>query len=163
MKKAKKPKTSIFYITINMQKYLNDDQTEKFKKTLEHIFKRENIGKYLTNKDGEYDDSKLIDYKSKFVVEVGKKYSKTHAHAIIKCAHFMKLQINKKNIENYYNKFLVNGLKFSNGQIYTHFNGKPDDKKNWESYMFKDVTDDDEEAAHKEELKNIEKKNRKKK
>lgn len=159
--KKEKVNTSIFYITINTQKMMDKKKLDIFDKTLDYIFSKDNLGTYLKNKDGVFDPSKIIEYKYKKNVEVGKKYHKAHAHAILKISHKMKLQVNKKAIEKYYENFLTKGLKYKDGKIYTHFNGKGDDKKNWEEYMFKDTDENEEDEAENEEKLYKQKKNEK--
>lgn len=143
MEQQKKEKLhhSIFTISLNSNKNLNQSQIIQFDKSLNFLFSKPKVFEYLKEKRKNYKFDPLLieNYKWKKKIERGKKYKRIHAHIIVLLDHRMILEFNEKKIRYYYKNFIHSlGYDIEKSKIHLDIHGKADNVKNWEDYMFKE-------------------------
>jgi hypothetical protein len=135
--KSEKEKHSIFMITINTNKALDKNMTDKFARSLVYLFSKPKVYEYIVEKrPGEiFKESKISKYTFKLgSIEIGKKFKKVHVHIMLKIDHYMFIGLNQKKIRDfYYNMF---GTK-----IHLDIKARGNELKSWSDYMFKDSVD----------------------
>lgn len=129
----KKIKHSTFMLTINTNKTQNDVDMNKFISSLKYLLKLPNIYGFIRDKTTgkNVDPSKIINIKMKFASEIGKKDKKVHAHALIDVDHMTMLEVNGKNIREFYKNWIGDN-------IHLDIKAGGNSTKYWEEYMLKD-------------------------
>jgi hypothetical protein len=140
IKKAKKSKDpnkvnhSVFMITINTNKHLDEKNTQTFENSIKFWMATPKVYEYLVEKTpgGVFDPNKIVKIKTKYSIEVGKLQSKTHAHALIEVDHKMMLGVNLAKLRSFYKNLLGTN-------IHLDVKARGNNLKSWEEYMFKDA------------------------
>lgn len=134
-----KTKHSVFYVTINSNEDMdnNKNKQEWFKKAVEYIFK-ERILQYIKYHHFAADNHKKEDIKNhikslnvKLGYESGSKLHKYHTHAIVNITHDTYLQMDNKNLREFFTKLMGHG-------IHLDIVGRSNNQKTIEDYVGKD-------------------------
>lgn len=132
MKKSKL-KHSVFLVTINANKTLDEKTLQTFLSTIPDIFKK-NLFEILFDRRDDYKlkKSDIENYDVKYAYERGSKLQKDHVHVLISVDHRALIGINLEPVRKYYFKkfgynFHIN-IKSSGNNI-----------KNMQDYMYKSI------------------------
>jgi hypothetical protein len=143
MKKQKKTKInhSVFFITINTNKKLDQANRKKFEDSIKWLLGVPKIYEYITDRNipGPIDVSKILKLKTKYSIEVGEKLGHVHSHIMVSIDHLLCLQFDQKKIRTFYKNLIGD-------KVYLNIIPRGRPEKSREEYIFKDVVADDDNA-----------------
>lgn len=134
-KKEKKPRRSVFMMTINSQKSIDEmslREKNRFKMLVGYLFDEDGIYGFIRERDGypELADN-AVSFRDDYSYEIGEKFSKVHMHGVVDIEHNSFIFMDIPALRTFVNEYL--GYN-------SHINVKTPGQNavvNWENYMNK--------------------------